>query len=608
MAKFIIECPRCGTYQEASTGFFSKKILDCKCGKQINVKKDRFSIKECPHCGNTVLYDQAKGDTAICPVCHKHLITEDSKRNFVQITCPSCSCELTVNKNDSTYTCPLCKNEIDVQNKIEKEKIQAQGLASVVKYEGGSDVLVWKHPIEDFNLGSQLIVHESQEAIFFRDGKALDCFGAGRYTLATQKLPILNELYKLPVESNVFHSEVYFVNLVTQTGIKWGTDSKVRMFDPASGLHVELGACGEFNIRVCNSRKLLLKLVGTSPEINSQDVLDQNGFGVKTLTNKFRALIVSKVKSILPKTIKDNSINVLEVDEHIDDLSSLLRVEINRTLEDYGLTLPEFYVTTILTPDDDPNFRRMKEQYAEEYLLVRNEKIKKDVALAARERKIVEAQTDAQEEIIAAQAKAEAYRLKAQAEAQEMQMKGYTYQDETKRQVSLSAMENLPQGGASGVAAGVIGDIVGLGVTMGAVGSVIDMTKDAIKPISGSVQNAVGHTSNESVSGWNCSCGKKNIATNFCPNCGSKKPEEPKGWDCSCGQKNITTNFCPNCGSKKPEEPKGWDCSCGQKNITTNFCPNCGSKKPEEPKGWNCSCGQKNIMTNFCPNCGTKKA
>ena len=72
MAKFIIECPHCGTYREASTGFFARKILECTCGKLIDVNRDRYTIKTCRHCGNNVMFDQAKGDNAICPVCKKH--------------------------------------------------------------------------------------------------------------------------------------------------------------------------------------------------------------------------------------------------------------------------------------------------------------------------------------------------------------------------------------------------------------------------------------------------------------------------------------------------------------------------------------------------------
>lgn len=52
-------------------------------------------------------------------------------------------------------------------------------IAELIKYEGNNETFVWKHPCEDFNSFTQLIVHESQEAIFFMNGQALDLFGAG---------------------------------------------------------------------------------------------------------------------------------------------------------------------------------------------------------------------------------------------------------------------------------------------------------------------------------------------------------------------------------------------------------------------------------------------
>ena len=79
-------------------------------------------------------------------------------------------------------------------------------LASVILYEGGNDTLIYKYPAENFTLGSQLIVHESQEAICFRDGQALDLFGAGRYTLETQLLPKMDAVYKLPTDTKTTFS------------------------------------------------------------------------------------------------------------------------------------------------------------------------------------------------------------------------------------------------------------------------------------------------------------------------------------------------------------------------------------------------------------------
>ena len=140
----------------------------------------------------------------------------------------------------------------------------------VIKYEGDNSTFVFKHPAEDFNTGSQLIVHESQEAIFFRDGKALDRFGSGKYTLETESMPMMKSFFKKVAGGpSQFHAEVYFVNLATIMAVKWGTDSKVRMYDPATGLHLEIGAFGEFNIRVSDTGKVLLKLVGTELGISS---------------------------------------------------------------------------------------------------------------------------------------------------------------------------------------------------------------------------------------------------------------------------------------------------------------------------------------------------
>lgn len=616
MSKFVIECPNCGKFAEARTGFFARKKIDCACGYTIDVRTDKLAGRECPHCGNMVVFDQSKGEKALCPVCHEPINTLAEQSNTVEFSCAQCGIRLRTSKAAATYTCPVCDCVNDVAERVATEKIKKDGLASIIKYEGDNETLVWKHPIEDFNFGSQLIVHESQEAIFFRDGQALDLFGAGRYTLQTQQLPLLEKIYKLPTDTEgTFHSEVYFVNLATQMGVKWGTDSKVRLFDPKSRIHIEIGASGEFSIRVTDSRKLLLKIVGTTGGLGQEQLL-----GIGNGKGFFRSMVMTQVKSYLAQTIKENTINILEIDEHLMALSGALRERINAALDEYGLTMPEFYVSRIVTPDDDPNFRRMKEQYAEQYLLVRQEGIRKAEAEAAADRKAVEAQTAARMKIIGAQgeaealkiqkqAEAEAYRMQAEAEAAEMRMKGYTYQQETSRQVGLEAMKNGLGGGAN--AAGALGDLAGLGVSLGAMGSVIGMTKDALNPMTQDAAQMGAAVGAAVAGGWDCPvCGHKNITTNFCPDCGGKKPEAKTGWDCAqCGTKNIQSKFCPNCGAKKPEESSGWTCpDCGTKDILSRFCPNCGARKPEEKRGWICpDCGTKDIMTNFCSNCGRKK-
>lgn len=621
MSKFVISCPVCHNYAAASTGFFASKHVKCTCGNVIDVKTDRMTTVACPSCGNNVMYDQAEGTNAKCPVCHKQLVTEERYNNLVRFRCDTCGCQLQASKSDRSIRCPVCDKEVDVQQEVKKAALRASAVPAVISYEGDNTTFAWKHPMTDFVTGSQLIVHESQEAVFFRNGEALDSFGPGRYTLETATMPKMEKLYHLPIQGQPFHAEVYFVNLTTQMGIKWGTPSKVGLFDPATGLHVELGASGSFNLRVIDARRLLIKLVGTSGSLKQRDLFSSSVSSTaagdaqaSTSVNGgyFRTMIATRVKANLARIIRENKISVLELDEHLDSIGIALKDAMNPDLAEYGLEIPEFYVANIVTPDDDSSFRRMKQQHADLYLKTREEEIKKAEAEAAYERKSVEAQTaarmkeidaqgDAEAERIRAQAHADAYRMQAEAEAQEMHMKDYTYQQETSRQVGLEAMKN---GGVSSLS-GITGEMMQMGVSLGVMGSVIGMTRDAVSPVTQQMNNTMQQAAN--VTAWDCPCGCRGNTGRFCPSCGGKKPEAADAWDCECGQKGITSKFCPNCGRKKPEAPVGWDCECGRKGVTSKFCPNCGRKKPEAPVGWDCECGQKGITSDFCPECGSKK-
>ena len=643
MSKFVIECPQCGKFAEAKTGFFARKKIDCACGYTIDVRTDKLAARKCPHCGNEVVFDQSKGEKAKCPVCHEPINTQAEQTKMEEFSCGQCGIRLQTSKSASTYTCPVCDFVNDVPERIMAEKIRKDGLASIVKYEGDNETLVWKHPIEDFNLGSQLIVHESQEAIFFRDGQALDLFGPGRYTLETQQLPLLEKLYQLPTDTEgTFHSEVYFINKTVQMSIKWGTPDKVRFIDPLTSTPLEIGASGELNLMVKDSRKLLLKLVGTTGGIAWGD---QEGF-TKSLQNSFRPLIVNTVKTRLPAVIKDQQIDLLEIDERVDEISAALHEKLLPGFEEYGLTIPQFYVTHVVLPEDDPNFKRIRELHtvmlqtrvyqaeatvktvqaeSEAAYRTAQERSKAVIAAAQREAELERqttqtevAKREAERAIIQAQAEAQAARMAGLTEAEIMKAKGYSEKDVLQADVQKAYAAGLGQMGSNG-GGGALGDIAGLGVTLGAMGGIMGMTKEAMSPIFGGQPQSAPPTVPEAPatfgsSGWDCICGQKGITGNFCPNCGTKRPvPQPAAdaWDCSCGQEGITSKFCPNCGSKRPEPvvTEIWDCPCGQKGLTGKFCPECGTKRPEPVAAdtWDCPCGQKGITGKFCPECGSKR-
>ena len=171
-------------------------------------------------------------------------------------------------------------------------------VAEIIKYEGDNSTFIWKHPSEDFNSLTQLIVHESQEAIFFMNGMALDLFGPGRYTLETQNIPMIGKaLNRTTGDRTPFHCEVYFINKTEQMAVKWGTDSKVTYIEPSYGFPISIGASGEMSLRAEDSRKLLLKLVGT------EDFLEQ-----QKLVSFFRAFLMTRVKTYIAQYMKNNAV------------------------------------------------------------------------------------------------------------------------------------------------------------------------------------------------------------------------------------------------------------------------------------------------------------
>ncbi|MBR3407345.1 MAG: SPFH domain-containing protein [Paludibacteraceae bacterium] len=549
----------------------------------------------------------------------------DEQTKVEDFSCKQCGVRLRVARGTQSYICPVCDCQNDIPERLMAEKIKKDGLASIIKYEGDNETLVWKHPIEDFNYGSQLIVHESQEAIFFRDGQALDLFGAGRYTLETQQLPLLEKLYQLPTDTEgTFHSEVYFINKVVQMAIKWGTPEKVRFIDPLTGVPLELGASGELNLMVSDSRKLLLKLVGTMKGIAWGD-----GEGMsKSLQSAFRPMIANAVKTNLSAVIKDNAIDILEVDEKLDLISSSLRDKLLPGFEEYGLTIPQLYVTNVVLPENDPNFKRIRElhtitlqtrvyqaeatvqaaraqseamaktaqaqakaQYrtAEEQSAAAIEQARREAVLQQQTTETEVARRAAERKVIEAQAEAQAQRMAGLTEAEVMAAKGYSQKDVIQAEVQKAYAEglgnmgaNLGAGGGNGGGGGIMGDMLNFGVGMAAAQTFMPQIGEMMK---GMAPQPMGTASEQpAVGGWTCpQCHRQNIMSRFCPDCGGKKPEPTSedAWNCpSCGKQGITSRFCPECGAKKPEA--GWTCpDCGATNIASNFCPNCGRKKGE---------------------------
>lgn len=409
-------------------------------------------------------------------------------------------------------------------------------IAEIIKYEGDNSTFIWKHPCEDFNSLTQLIVHESQEAIFFMNGQALDLFGPGRYTLETQNIPKLGKiLNRTTGDETPFHCEVYFINKTEQMAIKWGTDSKVQYIEPTYGFPISIGASGEMSLRAEDSRKLLIKLVGT-----------ESFLGQQKLTGFFRAFLMTRVKTYIAQVMKANAINIFEIDENLTLFSNSIKNLLVNDFADYGLSLERFFVTNVLRPDGDRQYEKFKDLHFRQYADIAEAKLRQQTDL-------IYAQTEAQKVII-----------DSQAQATKRAQEGYTYQQERGFDVATEVARNEAVGQFTNLG-------VGLG-TMAGIGGVVAGT------VGGAMNDALNQTSARTADVC-VKCGAALPANaKFCLECGEKvAPKLPDNMTVcpECGNSVFKGKFCPECGHKFISAcPK-----CGKEVVSgAKFCLECGEK------------------------------
>lgn len=426
----------------------------------------------------------------------------------------------------------------------------------VVKYNGNPDVFAWKYPSEELGTWTQLIVNESQEAVLFKGGQALDVFTAGRHTLETANIPILNHIVNLPFGGrSPFTAEVWYINKAYSLDIKWGTASPIQLQDPQYKIFIPVRSFGQFGIQIEDSKKFLTKLVGTLPQFDKDNVLKY-----------FRGLYLTKVKDAISSYLVAKKIGILEMNAYLEELSDYLHTRIQPTFEEFGIKLVNFYVNDINVPEDDPGVQKLKE------------------ALAKRA---------------------------------EMEIVGYNYVQERSFDTLQDAASN-PGSTQSGFMGAGIG--LGMGVGAGAAfgrqfgglsqamnvnekkkchscNAEIDANVRFCSVCGFDTQQAV-NTKEPDVQNTTCSkCGSSfSKKSKFCPECG--KPYNPCvncGADlaegavsCSaCGKE--APKSCPKCGVAVPGNGKFCP-ECGQSLVVT--CPSCGKIVEGSPK--------------FCPECGNK--
>lgn len=394
-------------------------------------------------------------------------------------------------------------------------------ISEVIEFKGSPDLLVWKHPEENFNTTSQLIVDPTHEALLVLNGNAADLFGEGRHTLTTANIPFLRKIIEIPTGGKTaFPCKVYYINKVHQMDLLWGTKDAIPLEDPLYDIFLHVMIHGSLSYSIVDSRKFLLKLAGL-----------RDTFTAEMLVSKFRGIIAKHVKDCVSKIMINGKLSYFMISANLMEISDVLQERIAEIFDEYGIEIEFFNVEAISVP---------KEDY--------------DAVSKAKERRTS--------------------RL----------IEGYTWQEERQMMIAEKFAGNEGTMGAlGGMMGGAMGGMV-MGSTISEVARNALSTdripaepspKDVsgIKPTKG--VNSLSGTSPFDISGFingghqntevqNQSAPVENTAAGggrkFCSECG--QPLSPGAKFCpECGHK-VDNNVCPKCGNAiKP----------GMK-----FCPECG--------------------------------
>jgi len=188
--------------------------------------------------------------------------------------------------------------------------------------------------VADYRLGSQVIVRESQRVVFFRDGSALDVFGAGRHTIATANVPLLTQKLQdwFTSGKTVFPAEIFFVSVKEFANRKWGTPQPIIVRNPGMGLGVALlQGFGSYSYQVGDPQQFVTQLVGAQGVYTTNDIED-----------RLRTMLLSILQDVLGETTEAKS--VVDLIGLTEELGAAVRAKAQDDFEAIGLTLKTFYI------------------------------------------------------------------------------------------------------------------------------------------------------------------------------------------------------------------------------------------------------------------------
>ncbi len=227
-------------------------------------------------------------------------------------------------------------------------------IVNVIQWNGPPSVLAWRFPNGEIMHGSQLIVKESQHAVLLKEGRILGPFLPGRHSIDTKNLPVLKTLIGTATDgASPFPAEVWFVNRAIDLNVRWGTATPIQVKDPTYSIMIPVLGYGMLGVTVSDTKKFLLKIVGSIPAYDRETVEDH-----------FRAILMSSIKTHIAKALVERKLSILDIAAHIREMSDALNELFALEFAEFGLSVVAFRIESITTRENDPAVVRLRDALA----------------------------------------------------------------------------------------------------------------------------------------------------------------------------------------------------------------------------------------------------
>ncbi len=339
----------------------------------------------------------------------------------------------------------------------------------LIKYVGDNNTLVHKFTCPDLKPTAELMVHDSQEAVFYKNGQALDVFPGGIHSLKPENVPFLKRVFGAIFGGpNTFPCDIFFVNKVSVLDIIWGTDSPIALEDPKYPMLINVRANGQTGLKIKDSSKFVANVVGQLPEIS-----------VEAVRRAIKGMMMSSIKECIAIAIAEHKVSILEISTKLSELSNAILAKLNARVADLGIELNHFAINSISASESDlEQLRKTKAEMLKGF----------------------------------SEADIEAYKISriSEARAKARETEGYTYADERKFDVLEEAAKNANAPAFAGNAVNQMGNST--------------LNAPASKPVqqgTGKVCPECGAPVAEGAK-FCMNCGKQQPVAMFCPECGNK--------------------------------------------------------------------------------------